>query len=79
MIMAKYPIEIRNIGTYLILLLEQELLIIMSGMYWVNSDTIFHVSLQFKVQDYDFGNTRIVYGATRRENNLNKLKTKKIA
>ena len=53
-ILAKHPFEIKNITVYTVLLLEQQILLLMSSVYWLNSDSLFaqlttHITLQLKV------------------------------
>lgn len=52
--LLRYPFQINDSTTYFSVLLEEEYLLLISGLYWVSCDTLFaqlttHVSLQLEV------------------------------
>ncbi|NP_001177618.1 odorant receptor 285 [Nasonia vitripennis] len=54
----EYPFPIQDVLTYSSVLLEEEYLLLASGLYWVCCDTLFaqlttHISLQLEILQYD--------------------------
>ncbi|XP_008215071.1 odorant receptor 276 isoform X1 [Nasonia vitripennis] len=57
-ILVKYPFEVTEISTYVILCLQEALFVFIQCIFWVNSDTLFaqvttHIGLQFKILKCD--------------------------